>query len=86
MLANKVLNDGWPLYVADMKFPFSNLDISATAWPLAVIGLAFLGGLILNLMPCVLSVLSIKLMGIVSKGGKSNREVLARDVRALSLR
>ncbi len=59
MLANKVLNDGWPLYVADTKFPFSNLDISATAWPLAVIGLAFLGGLILNLMPCVLPVLSI---------------------------
>ena len=70
MLANKVLNDGWPLYVADTKFPFSNLDISATAWPLAVIGLAFLGGLILNLMPRVLSLLSIKLMGIVSKGGK----------------
>ncbi len=59
MLANKVLNDGWPLYVADMNFPFPNLDISATAWPLAVIGLAFLGGLILNLMPCVLPVLSI---------------------------
>ena len=77
MLANKVLNDGWPLYVADTKFPFSNLDISATAWPLAVIGLAFLDGLILNLMPCVLPVLSIKLMGILSNGGKSNREVLA---------
>ncbi len=77
MLANKVLNDGWPLYVADMNFPFSNSDTSATAWPLAVIGLALLGGLILNLMPCVLPALSIKLMGIVSKGGKSNCEVLA---------
>ena len=74
------------LYVADMNFPFSNSDTSATAWTLAVIGLALLGGLILNLMPCVLPVLSIKLMGIVSKGGKSNREVLAGEVCALRLR
>jgi suppressor for copper-sensitivity B len=31
--------------------------------------LALLGGLILNLMPCVLPVLSIKLLGVVSHGG-----------------
>lgn len=30
---------------------------------------AFLGGLILNVMPCVLPVLSIKLMGVLSHGG-----------------
>src|SRR5712691_11177204 len=58
-----------------MNFPLSNLDFSVSAWPLAVIGLALLGGLILNLMPCVLPVLSIKLMGVVSKGGKNNHEV-----------
>ncbi len=58
-----------------MNFPFSNLDFSAAAWLLAVLGLALLGGLILNLMPCVLPVLSIKLMGVVSKGGKSSYKV-----------
>jgi suppressor for copper-sensitivity B len=36
---------------------------------LAVLGLALLGGLILNLMPCVLPVLSLKLMGVISHGG-----------------
>ena len=34
-----------------------------------IILLAFLGGLILNVMPCVLPVLSIKLLGVVSHGG-----------------
>lgn len=36
---------------------------------LSILGLAFLGGLILNLMPCVLPVLSIKLMSVVGYGG-----------------
>ena len=34
---------------------------------------AFLGGLILNLMPCVLPVLSLKVLSVVSHGGKENR-------------
>lgn len=42
---------------------------------LAVLGLAFLGGLILNLMPCVLPVLSIKLLAAVSHGGSDARTV-----------
>src|SRR3989338_66930 len=37
--------------------------------------LAVLGGLILNLMPCVLPVLSIKLLGVVGHGGGDNRTV-----------
>lgn len=35
---------------------------------------AFLGGLILNAMPCVLPVLSLKLLGIIKHGGASHRE------------
>jgi len=35
----------------------------------AMIGLALLGGLILNLMPCVLPVLSLKLLSVVGHGG-----------------
>lgn len=40
-----------------------------------IIGLALLGGFILNLMPCVLPVLSIKLLGVVSHGGQAGRVV-----------
>ena len=35
----------------------------------AILGLALLGGLILNLMPCVLPVLSIKVLGVIGHGG-----------------
>jgi suppressor for copper-sensitivity B len=40
-----------------------------------ILGLAVLGGLILNLMPCVLPVLSIKLLGVVGHGGGEARTV-----------
>ena len=36
---------------------------------LAMIGFALIGGLILNLMPCVLPVLSLKVLGLISHGG-----------------
>jgi suppressor for copper-sensitivity B len=38
---------------------------------LTMVGLALLGGLILNLMPCVLPVLSLKVLGLVGHGGGS---------------
>ena len=42
---------------------------------IAILGLALLGGLILNLMPCVLPVLSIKLLSVVGHAGGPAREV-----------
>ena len=42
-----------------------------------ILGLALLGGLILNLMPCVLPVLSIKLLSVVKHGGRAEGEVRA---------
>ena len=36
-----------------------------------ILGLAVLGGLILNLMPCVLPVLSLKLLSLVGRGGEA---------------
>lgn len=46
----------------------------ADATPLSVMLLiALLGGLVLNLMPCVLPVLSIKLLGILGHGGGERR-------------
>ena len=47
---------------------------SATAFAL-ILGFALLGGLILNLMPCVLPVLSIKLLSVVGHGGGEARDV-----------
>jgi Thiol:disulfide interchange protein len=41
----------------------------------AILLLALAGGLILNLMPCVLPVLSIKLLAVVGHGGGDRREV-----------
>ncbi len=42
-----------------------------------ILGLAVLGGLILNLMPCVLPVLSLKLLSIVGHGGEAPAQVRA---------
>ena len=42
---------------------------------LSALLLALLGGLILNLMPCVLPVLSLKLLGVVKHGGGESRTV-----------
>lgn len=42
---------------------------------IVILGFALLGGLILNLMPCVLPVLSIKLMGAISHGGGDKKIV-----------
>lgn len=44
---------------------------------LVIIGFALLGGLILNLMPCVLPVLSIKLLTVVSHGGEAPGRIRA---------
>ncbi|MCH7941866.1 MAG: hypothetical protein IIB67_01390, partial [Proteobacteria bacterium] len=43
-----------------------------------ILALAFLGGLILNLMPCVLPVLSLKVIGVIGLGGASRAAVTGR--------
>ena len=48
---------------------------------LAILPLALLGGFILNFMPCVLPVLSIKLLGVIEQGGRS-RSALRRGFLA----
>jgi suppressor for copper-sensitivity B len=51
----------------DAETTFSNMWV--------ILAFALLGGLILNLMPCVLPVLSIKLLSLVGHGGGHEREV-----------
>jgi suppressor for copper-sensitivity B len=41
-----------------------------------ILGLAFLGGLILNVMPCVLPVVGLKVMGFVSQAGEDRKRIL----------
>lgn len=45
-----------------------------------LLGLAFLGGLILNVMPCVLPVVGLKIMGFVSQAGEDRRRILVLNV------
>lgn len=67
-------------YILEVKNDFETrqpLSLSApgfsgiTIW--LAIGLAFLGGLILNLMPCVFPVLTLKVFGLVKAGAASPR-------------
>ena len=44
------------------------------------IGLAFVGGLILNLMPCVLPVIGLKVMSFVQQAGKSRSHALVLNL------
>ncbi len=44
---------------------------------LNILGLAFLGGLILNIMPCVLPVVSLKIFGFVSQAGEQRGRIFA---------
>lgn len=49
------------------------------SWWQAVL-FAFVGGIILNLMPCVLPVLSIKIMGVVGKTASTRRETFRHNL------
>ena len=46
-----------------------------TSFPI-ILGFAFLGGLILNVMPCVLPVVGLKIMGFVSQAGEDRKRIL----------
>ena len=47
---------------------------------LGTLALAFIGGLILNLMPCVFPVLGIKILGFVNQAGNDRRKVALHGV------
>ena len=56
--------------------PFETASSRASAFQLATIAVvAFFGGLILNVMPCVLPVLSIKLASVLKASGQSQRVI-----------
>lgn len=51
------------------------IEVSSLSTLAGILALALLGGLILNLMPCVLPVLSIKLMGVLHMGGAERSHI-----------
>jgi thiol:disulfide interchange protein DsbD len=55
--------------MAPLKTPSSSTPL------LIVLGLAFIGGLLLNIMPCVLPVLSLKALALVKKAQMSHHSV-----------
>jgi thiol:disulfide interchange protein DsbD len=78
---------GWR---ADGSLPGLSVDVAFGAAPppaeaasggfLGTLVLAFLGGLILNLMPCVFPVLGIKILGFVNQAGADRRKVTLHGI------
>ncbi|HRK60941.1 MAG TPA: protein-disulfide reductase DsbD family protein [Candidatus Omnitrophota bacterium] len=69
---------GW-----EVNVPFSSAAPAVVRPPLHLAGavfFAFLGGLILNLMPCVLPVLSLKILSFVSEANQSRPSVLKQGL------
>ena len=66
----------WPVRpAAALPAGLETTTVADVAGLAVALGLAVLGGLILNLMPCVLPVLSIKLLSVVGHGGGERRAV-----------
>ncbi len=58
----------------------SSLPPPASSGLLGTLALAFIGGLILNLMPCVFPVLGIKILGFVNQAGHERGKVVAHGL------
>lgn len=61
------------------SLPVVPLQVTMSSWGFAMLA-ALLGGVILNLMPCVLPVLAIKVLGFSQHAGKYHREHRAQGV------
>jgi suppressor for copper-sensitivity B len=68
---NPVLVDSFP--PLPPEFEKALRPSGGSLW--TILGFALLGGLILNLMPCVLPVLSLKLLSVLGHGGRENAGV-----------
>ncbi|WP_164102020.1 protein-disulfide reductase DsbD family protein [Candidatus Laterigemmans baculatus] len=64
------------------KDPRTAAAVEATSrYPLsAILGMALIGGLILNLMPCVLPVVGLKLMALIDQAGEEHSKVLSHNL------
>lgn len=69
-------------YVASLADAAPAATAAATNWRalLPMIGFGLLGGLILNLMPCVLPVIGLKLLSLVQHAGHSRAKIFALNL------
>lgn len=72
ILFPEILTENIVLTVIDEEKPF--LEPVGDSF-LAILGFAFLGGIILNLMPCVFPVLGLKIMSFVKQAGEDHKKV-----------
>ena len=66
-----------PAYELDLPI---NAGSTTAALSVGILALAFLGGLILNLMPCVFPVLGLKIMGFVQQAGHDRKKITAHGL------
>jgi thiol:disulfide interchange protein DsbD len=71
--------EGWAVEIEAVETPAGAIAGGLTGL-LPAFGLAFLGGLVLNLMPCVFPVLGIKILGFVGQAGMQRRRVVGHGV------
>jgi len=64
----------------EIDYPLASKNISQEFNILTLIVFAFLGGLILNIMPCVFPILSIKILRFVEKSGDSTYKTLQQGL------
>jgi thiol:disulfide interchange protein DsbD len=79
VLVSKQANDA-PLKGLEVKLPIGSPSAEKrVAAPLAsllpMLGFAFLGGLLLNIMPCVLPVIALKVLGFVNQAKETPQQV-----------
>lgn len=72
ILLPEILTKEIVLQVIEEEKPYFNAKADSF---LAILGFAFLGGIILNLMPCVFPVLGLKIMSFVKKAGEDSSKV-----------
>jgi thiol:disulfide interchange protein len=78
--------DEWRASSSDKSRPHSSAERDSSQLPTAKSGLAgtlllaLVGGLILNLMPCVFPVLGIKILGFVNQSGNDRSKVAAHGL------
>ena len=68
---------GGPAYEIDLPITAASAAASLSA---GILALAFVGGLILNLMPCVFPVLGLKIMGFVQQSGHDRKKITAHGL------
>jgi len=65
---------------ASSPSPLASSSEAAGGGLIGTLALAFVGGLILNLMPCVFPVLGIKILGFVNQAGADRRKVTMHGI------